>query len=92
MMKHFDPKDLLARWVVTLQDLDFEGVQNLEWKLLWLGPTSNTNVVDYDDVIPVPGDGDDIGSINIVNEPTLKVALPKSPSRRRPSQRVDDQS
>ena len=40
-------------------------------------------VDDKEDVIPTPDDGDDFDPINIVNETTLELNLPRSPSRRR---------
>ena len=53
---------------------------------------SNTHVDNNVDVIPVPGDGGGFDPINIINEPTLELALPRSPGRRLLSQRGDDQS
>ena len=75
MMKQVDPKGRLARWVVTLQEFDFEvihkpGKENsVADGLSRLGPTDNTHVADYDDGIPVPGDDDDYGPASTFSEP-----------------------
>ena len=75
MMKQPDPKGRLARWVVILQEFDFEVVHkpgkenNVADGLSRLGSAPDAAMTDYDDAVPTPGDDDDFGPAESFTEP-----------------------
>ena len=81
MMNQIDPKGRLARWVVTLQEFDFEvvhkpGKENKVADCLSRAhANSDSPAEDYDDDVPVPGMDDDFGPTPPFVEPKAEFSL-----------------
>ena len=86
MMTQLDPKGRMARWVVTLQEFDFE-VEHKPGKdnkaadpLSRLDSThgrDNTAQPDFDEEIPVPGTDDDLGPGETFCDPNDQCTIEK---------------